>query len=288
MPARPSPFILALGLSLTSACPSQSEPTGPTPEEVAAKEAADAAAEEERKREIEQARVEFNTIVDAAKAALEAEPTLEKLTSYVQNLSGYERLEAEVAEGVDLNPHFDAITATTTAMLESRLAEWSKKKSRTPELAYEIKSIYGIRIWILAWKQASPSEYVAEGSAMLAMGPLAEWKIGDGPKDPDTTLVTTLAGAETRSTFLELCKSALDQAIADDKKDTTRHHYVMETCVPSEGNWEEELNGWAAGKPAAKSLKSFIKAYTEIRPPAPPPEEAPAEAAPAEEAPAEG
>jgi hypothetical protein len=287
MPARPSPFIvaLALALPLTSACPSasQPEPTGPTPDEVAAKKAA---AEEERKRELEQARVEFTSVVDGAKAAFEAEPTVEKLTSYVHNLSGYERLDAEVREGIDVDPHLDAITTTTTAMLESRLAEWSKKKSRTPEMAYEIKTIYGFRIWVLAWKEASPSEYVAEGSTMLAMGPLVEWTIGDGAKDPDTTLVAALAGADARPTFLELCKSALDQAIADDKKDVTRHHYVMETCVPSEGNWEQELNSWATGKPAAKSLKSFVKAYTEIRPPAPEPapaEEAPAEAAPAEE-----
>jgi hypothetical protein len=280
MPARRSPFLLALAMSLTSACASQPEPTGPTPEEVAAKEAA---AEDERQREIEQARTEFTTVVDAAKSAFEAEPTLDKLGSYVQALKSYEGLSAEVREGIDLNPHFDAITATTTAMLEPLLAEWPKKKSRTPELRNEIKSIYGVRIWVLAWKQAPASEYVAEGSTMLAMGPLGEdWAIGSGARDPDTTLVSALAGAEARPTFLELCKSALDQAIADDKKDVTRHHYVMETCISSEGNWEEELNGWAAGKPAAKSLKSFVKAYTEIRPPAPA-EEAPAEA-PAEAA----
>ncbi len=263
------PFLaLTLITPLLSACflfqPATPAPTEPTPEEIAAQEAA---LEQERQRQIEQARTDFIANADAAKQAFEAERTLPNLGAYMGVLRRYEQLPEQSREGIDFNAHLEAVMVGTTAMLEPLTAEWAKKKNRTPDLEAQLKGVYGHRMKVLEIRQAQASEYLPEGATMLALGSLTDdWKIGMDSEGWDLALLFTVQQAGGRPVVHELCRTALDQAIADDKKDVARQHYIMQTCLYDSGNlspsnWEEDLLAWATAKQASKQTKAFVEAY---------------------------
>jgi hypothetical protein len=253
---------LPLVTSLLSACFlfQPATPPGPTPEEIAAQQAA---LEQERLRQIEQARTDFIANADAAKLAFEAERTVEKLDAYMVALRDYERLPQESREGIDFNAHLEVVLAGTTAMLEPLTAEWAKKKSRTPELKAQLKWIYGHRMQVSSFREAQANEYLPEGTTMLALGSLnPDWKVGMDSENWDYALLGAVQQGGGRELVHELCRAALDQVIADDKKDTTRQHYIMQSCMYDNGrtspsNWERISSaGPRPSKPASRPRHS--------------------------------
>lgn len=240
-------------------CSSTVTPSGPTPEELAAEEAA---REETRRQQIEIFRDDFIGRADAAKAEVEADPTPKKLSAYLKVLEGYKGLPTEVREEIDFDAYCDDLMAQSSAMLEPLQATWKNKKSRTLELKTQIKDIYAVRMGLLRLRDAEPSEYLSDGTQMFALGSDEPgWDIGANVLLMDLKLLMAVEPAG-RSAVHEVCKAALDLAIAEDKKDLARQHYIMQVCTYNGGReWEADLLAWAPGKTA----KAFIKVYGPIQ-----------------------
>src|SRR5262245_57631792 len=88
-------------------------PAGPTPEEIAA---AEAAREQERQQQIEAARTDFVARADAAKLAFETDPNGTTLNQYFETLQTYQQLPEESRVGIDFDPYLEVIMTGTTKM----------------------------------------------------------------------------------------------------------------------------------------------------------------------------
>jgi uncharacterized membrane protein YgcG len=265
MTPRPKVLGLAFVAPLLSGCFlfQPATPPGPTPEQIAAEEAA---REQERQRKIEAERTDFVARVDAAKLAFDTTPSVATLDEYYRTVLTYNRLSEEARVGIDFDAYIEVIMTSTATMLEPLVASWAQKKERTIELRKKLKNLYSFRVDVLNLRKAPVEQYVPDGTTMLSLGPIVEdWKITEigNTYQFDDDMLEAIEELGGRPAVHTICKAALDQAIAEDKKDVTRQHYIMDACVlwSDDADWQADLHAWAT----PKQTKAFIAEFGPFR-----------------------
>ena len=260
MRIRPIFLALALALPSVTACDfftTQTQPPGPSAEELRAQEQAE---EQAREQAIQAEIDDYHQRCAAAALVFESNKTYQGYHDY----AAVERTVSDLSEAartrIDLKAEFEVITVGPgKELLDAAVADWAKPKLRTLELRKQLKDFYSARFLIFTTSESTPGDWASEANHLLALGSSSdEWAIGRTVGRVDLETLQSVRRMEGTEGVHRVCRAALDLAIADDKRAMDPQHYVMQICTDlAWSDWEADLASWTS----EKETKAFRKEY---------------------------